>query len=141
MQLRSTNSSNRNGKNNGITLPSAMAQELSIRKAYEHSGPIDYNAVGFVECHGTGTPIGDPIETTAIANVFEDSRDWHDPILIGSTKPQVGHGEAGSALTSIIKVVLAMEKGIIPGTIGIDKLNPNCECPEILMPYLSDDAG
>ncbi|DAA79192.1 TPA_exp: Uncharacterized protein A8136_2977 [Trichophyton benhamiae CBS 112371] len=116
-----------NGKNNGITLPSAMAQELSIRKAYEHSGPIDYSAVGFVECHGTGTPIGDPIETTAIANVFEDSRDWHDPILIGSTKPQVGHGEAGSALTSIIKVVLAMEKGIIPGTIGINRLNPNLD--------------
>ncbi|EZF34624.1 hypothetical protein H101_01824 [Trichophyton interdigitale H6] len=116
-----------NGKNNGITLPSAMAQELSIRKAYEHSGPIDYNAVGFVECHGTGTPIGDPIETTAIANVFEDSRDWHDPILIGSTKPQVGHDGAGSTLTSIIKVVLAMEKGIIPGTIGINKLNPNLD--------------
>lgn len=118
-----------------------MAQELSIRKAYEHSGPIDYNAVGFVECHGTGTPIGDPIETTAIANVFEDSRDWHDPILIGSTKPQVGHDGAGSTLTSIIKVVLAMEKGIIPGTIGINKLNPNRECPEILISYLSDDAS
>ncbi|OAL61859.1 type I polyketide synthase [Trichophyton rubrum] len=69
------------GKNNGITLPGAMAQELYIRKAYEHSGLIDYNAVGFVECHGTGTPIGDPIETTAIANVFEDSRDWHVPSL------------------------------------------------------------
>ncbi|KAK2877267.1 Type I Iterative PKS [Arthroderma sp. PD_2] len=116
-----------NGKNNGITLPSAAAQELSIRKAYEHSGPINYGSVGFVECHGTGTPTGDPIETTAIANVFEDSRDWHDPILIGSTKPQVGHGEAGSALTSIIKVVLAMEKGIIPGTIGIKRLNPSLD--------------
>ncbi|EGD86700.2 hypothetical protein H102_05221 [Trichophyton rubrum CBS 100081] len=89
------------GKNNGITLPGAMAQELYIRKAYEHSGLIDYNAVG-------------------------QSR-LACPILIGSTKPQVGHGEAGSALTSIIKVVFAMEKGLIPGTIGINRLNPSLD--------------
>ncbi|OJJ45037.1 hypothetical protein ASPZODRAFT_160532 [Penicilliopsis zonata CBS 506.65] len=113
-----------NGKNNGITLPSALAQELAIRKAYEHSGPLDYNTVGYLECHGTGTPAGDPIETTAIANVFGKHREWFDPLYIGSTKPQVGHGEACSAITSVIKVVLAMENGIIPGTIGIKKLNP-----------------
>ncbi|KAF9888920.1 hypothetical protein FE257_008089 [Aspergillus nanangensis] len=113
-----------NGKNNGITLPSALAQELSIRKAYENSGPLNYNSVGYVECHGTGTPAGDPIETTAIANVFGSHREWHDPLYIGSTKPQVGHGEACSAITSIMKVVLSMENGIIPGTIGVTKLNP-----------------
>ncbi|OQE84225.1 hypothetical protein PENNAL_c0027G02236 [Penicillium nalgiovense] len=113
-----------NGKNNGITLPSALAQEMSIRKAYEYSGPLDYNSVGYVECHGTGTPAGDPIETVAIGNVFGSHREWHDPLYIGSTKPQVGHGEACSAITSIMKVVLAMENGIVPGTIGVKKLNP-----------------
>ncbi|EEP78241.1 hypothetical protein UREG_03086 [Uncinocarpus reesii 1704] len=116
-----------NGKNNGITLPSAAAQELAIRTAYEHSGPLNYESVAYVECHGTGTPTGDPIETTAIANVFASGRDWHNPPYIGSTKPQVGHGEAGSALTSVIKVVLSMENGIIPGTIGIQKLNPKLD--------------
>ncbi|MBZ6431147.1 MAG: hypothetical protein LBE64_08580 [Acinetobacter pittii] len=110
-----------------MTLPSALAQELSIRKAYEHSGPLDYNSVGYVECHGTGTPAGDPIETVAIGNVFRSHREWHEPLYIGSTKPQVGHGEACSAITSIMKVVLAMENGIIPGTIGVKKLNPACE--------------
>ncbi|KAL4804624.1 hypothetical protein BDV18DRAFT_165984 [Aspergillus unguis] len=113
-----------NGKNNGITLPSAPAQELSIRNAYEHSGPLDYNNVGYVECHGTGTPAGDPIETTAIANVFAGHREWFEPLYIGSTKPQVGHGEACSAITSIMKVALAIENGVIPGTIGVEKLNP-----------------
>ncbi|KAL4909695.1 hypothetical protein BDW74DRAFT_186214 [Aspergillus multicolor] len=113
-----------NGKNNGITLPSALAQELAIRNAYEHSGPLDYNSVGYLECHGTGTPAGDPIETTAIANVFGTHREWHEPLYIGSTKPQVGHGEACSAITSIMKVALAIENGVIPGTIGVKKLNP-----------------
>lgn len=83
--------------------------------------------MGYVECHGTGTPAGDPIETTAIGNVFGGHREWFEPLYIGSTKPQVGHGEACSAITSIMKVALAIEKGTIPGTIGVTKLNPACE--------------
>ncbi|KAK1142207.1 hypothetical protein N8T08_008133 [Aspergillus melleus] len=69
-----------NGKNNSITLSSAMAQELSTRNAYEHSSPFIY---GYVECHGTGTPAGDPIQTIAIGNVFGR----HGPLYIESTKP------------------------------------------------------
>ncbi|KAL4917332.1 hypothetical protein BDW62DRAFT_201954, partial [Aspergillus aurantiobrunneus] len=71
-----------------------------------------------------GRPRGDPIETTAIGNVYGSHREWFEPLYIGSTKPQVGHGEACSAITSIMKVALAIENGVIPGTIGVTKLNP-----------------
>lgn len=116
-----------NGKTRGISAPSADAQEAVIRKAYQKAG-IDPSDTSYMECHGTGTPAGDPIEVEAISRVFK--RNAQNPLLIGSVKTNVGHGEAVSGLSGIIKTVLALEKGQIPPTIGVNKINPKIKTIE-----------
>lgn len=116
--IRST-ASNNDGKTPGISYPSTQAQEAMIRRAYEVAGISDFSQTGFVECHGTGTAIGDPIEINAIARVFGDSG-----VYIGSVKPNLGHSEGASGLTSLIKTVLALEKQTIPANIKFSEPNP-----------------
>lgn len=110
---------NADGKKSGLTLPSYEGHEALIRKAYEVAGISDVSATGFVECHGTGTPVGDPIEARAIATVFGERG-----VYIGSVKPNVGHSEGASGLTSLIKSVLALEHRVIPPNIKFDQPNP-----------------
>ncbi|PQE13570.1 polyketide synthase protein [Rutstroemia sp. NJR-2017a BVV2] len=119
---------NANGKMNGITQPSAKAQESVTRTAYEFAG-LNPNETSYFETHGTGTQAGDPTEVSAIGNVFIDGSERSE-LLVGSVKTNVGHGEAASALASIIKVCLAIEKRIIPATIGVKKLNPKIDFRE-----------
>ncbi|KIX10093.1 uncharacterized protein Z518_01174 [Rhinocladiella mackenziei CBS 650.93] len=123
---------NSNGKTPGITLPSSNEQEAVIRKAYARAG-LRFDDTIYVECHGTGTPVGDPIEVEGISRVFSQSpkcqRDGQ-PLLIGSVKTNFGHSEAASGLTSVMKTVLAMEQGAIPGTIGVKSVNPKIKTGE-----------
>ncbi|KAI1113132.1 ketoacyl-synt-domain-containing protein [Nemania sp. NC0429] len=112
---------NSNGRTNGITLPSADGQEDVIRRAYAQAG-LGFDRTDYIEMHGTGTAIGDPIEAEAVSRVFK--RPVGAPLLIGSCKTNLGHSEAASGVTSIIKVVLALEKGEIPPTIGVANVNP-----------------
>lgn len=111
---------NADGKKAGLTLPSYEAHEALIRRTYEIAGISDVSATAFVECHGTGTPIGDPIETRAIASVFGGEKG----VYIGSVKPNVGHSEGASGLTALIKMVLALEHRVIPPNIKFVKPNP-----------------
>ncbi|RYC65478.1 hypothetical protein CHU98_g739 [Xylaria longipes] len=114
---------NANGKTSGITQPSAIGQEAVIRSAYAFAGNLNPDDTSYFECHGTGTPVGDPIELNGITNMFlKDSK--RDSLLIGAVKTNVGHAEAASATASIIKVVLAMEHGTIPASIGVKNYNP-----------------
>ena len=94
---------------------------------YEKAG-LAPQLTGYVECHGTGTAVGDPLEVSAVARVFNEGRSTsEEPLLVGSVKTNLGHSEAASGVTGIIKSVLAIEKGMIPATIGITKLNPNID--------------
>lgn len=102
-----------------LTSPSASAQETLIRRGHEIAGITDFSKTAMMECHGTGTAVGDPIETTAVGNVF-----GQHGIYIGSVKTNVGHGEGASGLTSIIKMTLALEKRIIPPNINFTTPNP-----------------
>ncbi|KAM4056688.1 KR domain-containing protein [Hirsutella rhossiliensis] len=120
--IRAT-SINTNGKGPGISHPSAADQEAVIRKAYSNAG-LGYEDTGYFESHGTGTPVGDPIEFSAIGNVFGSLRQPETPLLIGSVKTNLGHGEAASAIPSLIKAILSLENASIPATIGIKKFNP-----------------
>lgn len=113
-----------NGRTPGITLPDAKMQEAVIRKAYQNAG-LSFNDTDYVECHGTGTPVGDPIEIDGIAACFANRAG--EPLRIGSVKTNMGHGEAASGLTSVIKVALAFEHGVIPPTYGVKEVNPKCE--------------
>jgi acyl transferase domain-containing protein/SAM-dependent methyltransferase len=111
--------SNSDGKTPGISHPSTESQEALIRKAYYTAGINDFSKTAFVECHGTGTSTGDPVETNAVARVFGDSG-----VLIGSVKPNLGHSEGASGLTSLIKGVLALENRIVPPNIKFSSPNP-----------------
>ncbi|KAK5997657.1 Prosolanapyrone synthase [Cladobotryum mycophilum] len=114
---------NANGKTGGISHPSPDGQEAVIRQAYKAAGGLNPDLTGYAECHGTGTPVGDPIEVSAVGRVFSPGRK-DDPLLIGSIKPNLGHSEAASAMSQIMKAVLAMEHGEIPATIRIKNFNP-----------------
>ncbi|KAL7794100.1 polyketide synthase [Trichoderma afarasin] len=118
---------NANGKTPGITLPDAKMQAAVIRKAYQNAGLL-FSDTDYVECHGTGTPVGDPIEVDGIAACFAGREG--EPLRIGSVKTNMGHSEAASGLTSIIKVALAFEHGVIPPTYGIKNLNPKLKLKE-----------
>ena len=118
---------NANGRTPGITMPSPIGQEAVIAQAYQYSGihPAD---TSYVECHGTGTPVGDPIEVAAVASFYKqhsplDSNLSCDPLLVGSVKSNFGHSEAASGITSVIKTTLALEHRQIPATVGIQQLN------------------
>ena len=119
--IRST-ATNNDGKTPGISCPSTDSHEAMIRRAYDAAGLKDFSETAFVECHGTGTAIGDPIEANAVGRVFGDSG-----VYIGSVKPNLGHSEGASGLTSLIKAVLALENQIIPPNIKFSNPNPNIE--------------
>lgn len=110
---------NHNGKTPGMTVPSAKVQEALMRRAYKIAGITDLTKTAFVECHGTGTPVGDPIEASAVGRVFGDSG-----VYIGSIKPNFGHTEGASGLLSVIKTVLALENSTIPPNIKFLRPNP-----------------
>jgi len=118
--IRAT-SHNFDGKTPGMMHPSIDAQEALIRHAYNMAGISDIRATGMVECHGTGTAKGDPIETQAIARIFGHG----EGIYIGSLKPNLGHSEGASGLTSVIKMILALEHRLIPPNINFTHPNPN----------------
>ncbi|KAI1091033.1 hypothetical protein F5B19DRAFT_484177 [Rostrohypoxylon terebratum] len=136
--LRST-SSNQDGRTPSITQPSIMAQAALIREAYEPLN-FDFASTGYVEAHGTGTAVGDPIEVQGLSKVFSECRD--NPLFIGSVKANIGHLEAAAGVAGLIKTVLALEKGVIPPTALLDRLNPaisaaawNFEFPTSAIPW------
>lgn len=111
---------NSDGKTQGISLPSPQGQAAMMRKAYEAAGITDISQTAFVEAHGTGTPAGDPLEAQAIAAVFGGETG----VFIGSVKPNLGHSEGASGITSLIKAVLSLENQVIPPNIKFSKPNP-----------------
>ncbi|KKA30866.1 hypothetical protein TD95_000725 [Thielaviopsis punctulata] len=113
-----------NGKTNGMLLPDAKYQQKTIEEAYKAAGITDLTQTPFVECHGTGTPVGDPIEVRGVINAFGTEGEHGKPTYIGSHKPNLGHSEGASGINSLIKAVLAVENGIIPPNIKFNKPNP-----------------
>ncbi|KAL5392876.1 hypothetical protein DPSP01_000571 [Paraphaeosphaeria sporulosa] len=109
---------NCDGKTAGLTNPSSQAHEDMMRTAYSQA-QLPVSRTAYVECHGTGTAVGDPLETVAIGKVFGGSG-----VYIGSVKPNVGHSEGASGITSLINAVLALEHRTIPPNIKFSTPNP-----------------
>ncbi|MFL6248854.1 MAG: type I polyketide synthase, partial [Thermoanaerobaculia bacterium] len=101
---------NHDGRSNGLTAPNGLAQQAVIRKALANAG-IDAAAVDYVETHGTGTILGDPIEFNALSSVFGH------PLRIGSVKTNIGHTEAAAGIAGVVKVILAMQHDALPPSI------------------------
>ncbi|KAI0883761.1 reducing type I polyketide synthase [Annulohypoxylon maeteangense] len=122
-------STNSAGKTPGIAMPNAEAQAAAIRAAYANAGISESNFfdTGYLECHGTGTRVGDPIEVEAVASVFAQDRSPEQPLIIGSAKSNVGHSEGAAGLSGLIKAVLAIENKTIPGTANFTTPNPRID--------------
>ncbi|KAL4937319.1 hypothetical protein BDV06DRAFT_227076, partial [Aspergillus oleicola] len=122
-----SSASNQDGRTPGITLPSMEMQETLIRDAYRKGG-LDMAETRYFEAHGTGTAVGDPIESKAIGSIFRPFRSNEDPLYIGSVKSTIGHLEGAAGVAGLIKAVLALEKGIIPPqSTNFQNINPRID--------------
>nr|CAA6829784.1 MAG: Capsular polysaccharide biosynthesis fatty acid synthase WcbR [uncultured Thiotrichaceae bacterium] len=120
---------NSDGRTNGITVPSANQQGALLRKVYGQTG-VDVNDLVYLEAHGTGTSIGDPIETRAIGEVLGQTRDADKPLLIGSAKSNLGHMETASGMAGLLKALLTLKNQTIPASLHVENLNPNIQFDE-----------
>ncbi|KAK4243208.1 hypothetical protein C7999DRAFT_36471 [Corynascus novoguineensis] len=123
-----SSATNSNGKvpGYGITYPNREGQYEVITAAYERGGDLDPRLTGYFECHGTGTAVGDPIEVDAVSRAMNKQRrpGIDPPLWIGAVKTNIGHSEAASGISALIKAILIAERGVIPATRGVVKLNP-----------------
>ncbi|MEX1364910.1 MAG: acyltransferase domain-containing protein, partial [Nannocystaceae bacterium] len=115
---------NNDGASNGLTAPNPAAQQDVLERAWTRAG-IDPGAVDYVETHGTGTVLGDPIEAKALGTVLGGERRPSDhPLRIGSIKTNIGHLEAAAGIAGFIKTVLSLHHGMLPPSLHVERLNP-----------------
>nr|XP_029497666.1 fatty acid synthase-like [Oncorhynchus nerka] len=113
-------------KEQGVTFPSGEMQQRLVRSLYQEVN-ITPDQVEYIEAHGTGTKVGDPQEVNGIVSVFCQSK--RDPLLIGSTKSNMGHPEPASGLSALAKVVLSLERGVWAPNIHYN--SPNTDIPAL----------
>ena len=117
---------NQDGASAGLTVPNGRAQERVIHAALKQAG-IAPSGVDYLEAHGTGTALGDPIEVEAAGAVYGEGRAAERPLLIGSVKTNIGHLEAAAGIAGVIKVVLALRRGTIPRQLHFETPNPRLD--------------
>lgn len=114
---------NHDGRSNGLTAPNGAAQEQVIRTALANAG-VASDAVGYVETHGTGTLLGDPIEVLALNRVYGVERRADHPLQLGALKTNVGHLEAAAGIAGLIKVALCLAHRRLVPTLHFTQPNP-----------------
>jgi amino acid adenylation domain-containing protein len=116
---------NQDGLSSGLTAPYGPAQEKLITNVWKRCR-LNSADIGYIEAHGTGTELGDPIEIAALGNIL--SKDRNTPLYVGTVKANIGHLEAAAGIAGLIKAILAVEKGKVPG-------NPHFEIPSPHIPW------
>lgn len=114
------------GRKTGLTIPSTQGQIELMRSVLARAG-IAAEDVDYLEAHGTGTSIGDPIEAAAIGAVYGQARPSSRPLPIGSVKSNLGHLEPASGMAGLVKALLVLKHGEVPPTIHLDKPNPKID--------------
>ena len=114
---------NHDGRSNGLIAPNQDAQAEVLRRAYKDAG-IDPRNVDYIEAHGTGTVLGDPIEAEALGRVVGRGRPADQPVLLGAVKTNVGHMESAAGAASMAKVVLALQHDKLPPSINFAGPSP-----------------
>ncbi|KVE24367.1 beta-ketoacyl synthase [Burkholderia singularis] len=110
----------------GISVPSAATQGALLRDVYRRAG-IDPRSLVYLEAHGTGTAVGDPIEARALIDVVSAQRPDDDPLLIGSVKTNIGHLETASGMAGLLKAVYCLKHRAIPRSLHFETPNPNID--------------
>jgi acyl transferase domain-containing protein len=113
---------NQDGRSNGISAPNPAAQTAVIRTALARAG-VSPDALDYIEAHGTGTRLGDPLEMEGLAEALAE-RSLDDPCFVGSVKTNVGHMESAAGMAGLIKTVLALQHETIPPHIHFREINP-----------------
>jgi acyl transferase domain-containing protein/acyl carrier protein len=121
---------NQDGPSGGLTVPNGLSQANVIRQALLNGG-VKPSQVGYIEAHGTGTSLGDPIEVEAIGAVFGESHSQESPLLIGSLKTNMGHLEAAAGIAGLIKVILQLQYQEIVPHLHLKQPNPYINWNEI----------
>src|SRR5579862_267679 len=116
---------NQDGRSSGLTAPNGKAQENVIRAALEKAG-VAPNEIDYIEAHGTGTELGDPIEAHALSEIFSASP-REKPLVVGSVKTNLGHLEAAAGVAGLIKVILSLQHSEIPKHLHFQKMNPHID--------------
>jgi acyl transferase domain-containing protein/acyl carrier protein len=114
---------NQDGRSNGLTAPNMRAQQKVIQQALAQAG-VPPQELQYIETHGTGTPLGDPIEIEALKAVLGPPQEGRECVL-GSVKANIGHTEAAAGIAGLIKLVLAMQHEMIPPRLHFHTLNPH----------------
>ena len=115
---------NQDGYGNGLTAPNLLAQQAVIRSALEQA-QVRSDQIGYIEAHGTGTSLGDPIEVDALTATYGAARTAGHSCALGSVKTNIGHLEGAAGIAGLIKAVLALQHGAIPPNLHFRQLNPH----------------
>ncbi|MCF8170955.1 MAG: type I polyketide synthase [Candidatus Methylopumilus sp.] len=119
---------NQDGKTNGLAAPNGQAQQAVIQEAFKDAG-VTPAQIEYLEAHGTGTLLGDPIELEAIGQVMSGHRDSRLPV--GSSKSNIGHMEPVAGLGGLIKIVLSLQHDSIPANLHFNQANPHVDWTEL----------
>ncbi len=128
---------NQNGAAAGLTVPNGPAQERVIEEALSRAG-IPPAEVDYLEAHGAGSDLGDPIEVNAAASAYGKGREEARPLLMGSVKTNIGHLECAAGAASLIKTVLAMHHGVIPRHLHFHEPNPHLDWDDLPVRVVSE---
>jgi acyl transferase domain-containing protein/NADPH:quinone reductase-like Zn-dependent oxidoreductase/acyl carrier protein len=120
---------NSDGRKSGLTVPSVQAQAALLSRAYAEAG-IAPSEIDYLEAHGTGTAVGDPVETHALGEALGRHRARGSPLLIGSVKSNLGHLEAAAGMAGLVKALYCVQHRQVPATIHLSEPNPNIRLDE-----------
>ena len=128
---------NQDGASAGLTVPNGPSQERVIGEALERAG-VTSAEVDYLEAHGTGTGLGDPVEVAAAATAYGKGRTPDRPLLLGSVKTNVGHLESAAGVAGVIKVLLAMRHGVLPKHLHFERPNPRLDWERLPVRVVSE---
>ncbi len=138
LAIVANSATNTDGRKSGLTVPNPQAQMALLEQVYIQAG-IDPATIDYIEAHGTGTAVGDPVEARALGEGLGKHRAKNNPLLIGSVKSNLGHLEAASGVAGLVKSLYCIRHRVVPATIGITNPNPNIQFDDLNIKVVTEN--